>query len=322
MFKILATCALAAVLHSPQLAAQTSAYPNRPVRVIVPYGPGTAPDLVGRVISEQLTKRTGQPFVVENRVGAGGKIGTEAAAGATPDGYTLLLGGKDTHGILTHLYPSWSVHPERDFAPIALLARIQNVVVANLKVPASTPQELIALAKDKELRYGTPGVGTNLHLLAEALKNAYGLKLQHIPYSRSFAEAMPALVRGDLDLVVAGLPPAMPLLKDGRIKAIAVTGTQRSRFAPDVPTFQEAGIPDMQTGGWFALFAPAGTPAAVVDRLADEIRASSKVPEVVIKLEGIYADAVASTPAELQRLVVEETARWGKVIEKNQIKVE
>ena len=322
MFKTFALCALSLVLHSSLAVAQTPAYPTRAVRIVVPYGPGTAPDLIGRVISEQLGKRLGQPFVVENRVGAGGKIGTEIAASAAPDGYTLLLGGKDTHGILTHLYPGWSVHPERDFAAISMVARIQNVLIANLKLPASTPQQFIALGKERELRYGTPGVGTNLHLMAELLKNTYGLNLLHIPYSRSFAEALPALVRGDLDLVVAGLPPAMPLLKDGRIKAIAVTGTERSRFAPDVPTFLESGIPDLQTGGWFALFAPTGTPKAVIDKLSNEIATVMKAPEVQSKLEGIYAEPQASTPAELKKMVMDETERWGKVVKANNIKVE
>ncbi len=322
MKRFASACGLALLTLGSSAVAQTQAYPTRAVRVIVPYGPGTGPDMIARVVSEQLSKRFGESFVVENRLGAGGKIGTETAAGAAADGYTLLLGGKDTHGIMTHLYPSWKVNPERDFVPISLLARIENIIVANNKLAASTPQEFIALAKKKELRYGTPGVGTNLHLMAELLKAEHGLKLEHIPYSRSFAEALPALVRGDLDIVVAGMPPVMPLVKDGRIKAIAVTGAERSRFAPSIPTFAEAGIPHLERGGWFALFAPTGTPPAVVSTLSKAVADAVKEPEVVSKLAGIYAEATSSTPEALAKLASEETQRWGKVVKDNKVTVE
>ncbi|GAA0516374.1 tripartite tricarboxylate transporter substrate-binding protein [Pigmentiphaga sp. GD03639] len=322
MHRSIARCALAALFVCASAAAQKPSYPDRPVRVVVPYGPGTAPDLIARVVSEQLSRQTGQSFVVENKLGAGGKIGTEAVADAKADGYTLLLGGKDTHGILTHLYPDWRIKPEKDFAPVALLARIQNVLLASPKLPASNPQEFLALARQKELRYGTPGVGTNLHLAAAYLQSNYGLKLLHIPYSRSFAEALPALARGELDLVVAGLPPAMPLLKDGRIKAIAVTGTQRSRFAPDIPTFAESGVSGLESGGWFALFAPTGTPQSAVDALSKMVATALREPAVTEKLSGVYADPAPSSPAELAKLVADETQRWGKVVAETGIKLE
>ncbi|VCU70579.1 Tripartite tricarboxylate transporter family receptor [Pigmentiphaga humi] len=324
MHRFIARCAVAAMFVCASAAAQkpSPSYPERPVRIVVPYGPGTGPDLIARVYAEQLGRQSGQAFVVENRLGAGGKIGTEAVADATADGYTLLLGGKDTHGILTHLYPGWRVNPEKDFAPVALLARIQNILLAAPKLPVSTPQEFIALAKQKELRYGTPGVGTNLHLMAAYLESRYGLKLLHIPYSRSFAEALPALARGELDLVVAGMPPAMPLVKDGRIKAVAVTGTQRSRFAPDIPTFAEAGVDGLESGGWFALFAPKGTPPAVVDWLSRQVAEGAKTQSVTDKLAGVYAEPAASSPADLAKLVHDETLRWGKVVTESGIKIE
>jgi tripartite-type tricarboxylate transporter receptor subunit TctC len=303
-------------------AAAAQDYPSRPVRIIVPYGPGVAPDVIARIAGEALSKRLGQPFVIENRAGAGGKIGTEAAAKAPADGYTLFLGSKDTHGVLTHLYPGWSIDPQRDFAPISLLIRIQNILVANPKVPASAPKDLVAASRRPGgLSYATPGVGTNLHLFGALLGQQLDLNLVHVPY-KNFGEAFPAAIRGDVALVFCGLPPATAMVRDGRLKALAVTGTARSRFLPDVPTFSEAGVPGHETGGWFGLLAPAGTPPPIVERLAGEIAEIGRTPEYRARVEKMFSEAATTTPAELAQLIAAETARWGEVVKKAGVKVD
>jgi tripartite-type tricarboxylate transporter receptor subunit TctC len=302
-------------------AAFAQSWPTRPIRLIVPYGGGSAPDVIARVVAEELGPRLGQPIVVENRLGAGGKIGTEVVARAAPDGYTLLLGSKDTHGVMQHLYPKWEVDPIRDFAPISLLVRIQNTIAANKDLPASTLPELIALAKSRELNYGTPGIGTNLHLLAELLKQAQGMRLTHVPY-KTFAEIIPSAMRNEIQLAVLGVPPITPFARDGRVKVIAVTGTARSKFLPNVPTFTEAGVAGFEQGGWFALFAPAKVPPEAIARLTAETQAMGARPSFGERVEKMFAEAATSTPAELAALVATETARWGEVVRKAGVTLE
>jgi len=315
-----AAIAMAALVlaAAPALAQQ---FPSRPIRIVVPYGAGSAPDVIARVAADELAPRLGQPVIVDNRVGAGGKIGAEIAARAPADGYTLLLGSKDTHGVMQHLYPSWDVDPVKDFAAISLLIRIQNAIVANPALKANDVKALIALARTENLNYGTPGVGTNLHLLAEMLQLAYGLKLTHVPY-KNFGDILPAAVRGDLSLAVLGVPPVTPFVRDGRLKALGVTGTTRSPYLPDVPTFAERGVPGFEHGGWFALFAPAGTPAEAVQRLNAEAVEMGKRASYRERVAKMFAEPATSTPGELNELVVAETARWGEVVRKAGIKVE
>jgi tripartite-type tricarboxylate transporter receptor subunit TctC len=312
-------CVLAVGVH---VDASAQPYPAKSVKVIVPYGPGTAPDVIARIMSEALGKRLSQPFVVENRTGAGGKIGTEAAVASPADGYTLFLGSKDTQSILQYLYPTWSVKPNSGLVPILGLARIQNVIVTRAANPATTLQEVVALSRTKQLSYGTPGVGTNLHLMGELLASTQGMKLLHVPYSRSFAEALPAAAQGDIDLLIAGLPPVLQLIKDGRIKALAITGDKRSPFIPNVPTFAEAGVEGLEVGGWFAMFAPTGTPAGVVDRLSAEIGELLKTPEIKGRLEALSAEVAPLSARELSQAISAESARWSRIISENGIRVE
>jgi tripartite-type tricarboxylate transporter receptor subunit TctC len=305
------------------LSAGAQEYPNRPVKIVVPYGTGVAPDVIGRIAGEALTKRFGQQFVVENRPGAGGKIGVEAVAKSPADGYTLLLGSKDTHGVLVHLYPGWGVDPIRDFAPISLLIRIQNMLVANPAFPASSPKEMAAAsaAAPKGVTYASPGVGTNLHLFGAMLGQQLGLNLVHVPY-KNFGEAFPAAMRGDVDMVVCGVPPAAPLVRDGRLKAIAVTGTARSPFLPNVPTFAESGIPGHETGGWFGLLAPAGTPQPVIVRLSEALNEIGKSAEYRDRVAKMFSEPATNTPAEFAELIAAETARWGKVVQTAGVKLQ
>jgi tripartite-type tricarboxylate transporter receptor subunit TctC len=305
---------LIAVLLSLAVPA-AHAWPERPVRIVVPYGAGSAPDVIARTIGEEIAPRLGQPVIVENRLGAGGKIGTEYVARAAPDGYTVLLGSKDTHGVMEHLYPGWEVKPLRDLAPVSLLIRIQNALVANKDLPASGPRELVALAKAATLNYGTPGVGTNLHLLGEYLAQSQGLRLTHVPY-KAFADILPSVMRNDVQLAVLGVPPVTPMVRDGRIKAIAVTGTARSPYLPAVPTFAEAGLEGFESGGWFALFVPAATPAAVVGRLNAEVVEAGRRPSYQERARKMFSEPATSTPGELAELAAKETERWGAVVRK------
>ncbi|MBF5007731.1 Bug family tripartite tricarboxylate transporter substrate binding protein [Diaphorobacter caeni] len=310
------TLAAAAVLTLP---AHAQTYPNKPVRMIVPYGPGTAPDVLGRITADALQRRLGQAIVVENRAGAGGKIGTEAAAQAAADGYTLFLGTKDSQSIIPNLYPTWNVKPHQALTPVASLARIENVLVSHNGSAIKAYGDMVSQSSKRELSYGSPGIGTNLHLMVELIKARQGLQLMHVPYSKSFSEAIPALMRNDLDLVVAGLPPMLPFVKDGRLKAIAITGTSRSRYAPDVPTFAELGIQDLETGGWFGVFVPTGTPAAAATRLNQELAAIVKSDEFRTRLETLAAEPWAASPADLNQIIEKERTRWGKLIQSSNI---
>lgn len=311
----------AALLLASTLPLCAQSWPARPIRLIVPYGGGSAPDVVARIVADEIAPQLGQPLVVENRLGAGGKIGTEAAAKAAPDGYTLLLGSKDTHGVMQHLYPGWEVDPPRDFAPISLLVRIQNAIIANKDLPAANLKALVALARSRELNYGTPGVGTNLHLLAELLKQTQGLQLNHVPF-KTFAEIVPSAMRGEIQLAVLGVPPVTPFARDGRIKVIAVTGTQRSKFLPDVETFAEAGITGFEQGGWFALFGSAKAPAETIARLSTAVQEMGSRASFRDRVEKMFAEPATGTPGELAALVAAETARWGDVVKKAGIRLQ
>ena len=299
--------------------AYADTYPTKAIRVIVPYGPGTAPDTVARIATDGLQKRLGQALIIENRTGAGGKLGTEAAATANADGYTLFLGTKDSQAILTHLYPTWSVKPDQALKPIAGLARIENVLVTGRSFGTQTFTQVLAVAKTKELTYGTPGVGTNLHLMGESLKAQTHTKLLHIPYSKSAAEALPATIRGDLDLLFSGLPPALPMLKDGRIKALAMTGTTRSKYLPNIPTFGELGVQGFESGGWFGLFAPAATPEPILKKLETAMTEVMKEPSYRERLEALSAEPWSATPVELTRTIEVESQRWGSLIREKKI---
>lgn len=302
--------------------AFAQSYPSKTLRLIVPYGPGTAPDVLGRLTADALQRRLGHPIVVENRAGAGGKIGTEAAAVAAPDGYTLFLGSKDSQSILPNLYPTWSVKPHQALTPVAGLARIENILVTRTGSPVTSLPDAISQAKARTLSYGTPGIGTNLHLMVELLKARQGLNLMHVPYSKSFAEALPAVLRGDIDLLMAGVPPMLPFLKDGKIKGLAVSGTARSRYAPDVPTFGELGIKDLETGGWFGVFVPRGTPAPIAARLEADIAEIVKSGEFRQRVEALAADPWLITPANLTSMIEDERNRWGNLIRSSNIVAE
>lgn len=309
------------LLPSPGLAQE--AWPRRAIRIIVPYGAGAAPDVMARVAGDELGSRLGQPAVIENRVGAGGLIGTEAAIQSKPDGYTLFLGSLDTQAILAHLYPSRGIDPVRDLAPISLLARIHNVIIANPALPASNVRELVALARQQpgKIAFGSPGVGTNLHLIGELLKQKAGIDIVHVPY-KTLGPAFTDATLGQLQLIVIGLPPAMPFLRDNRLKALGSTGPTRSPFLPNVATLAEQGVEGLEVTGWFGLLAPRGTPREVLDRLGRELVQIGQGDNYRKRIQGVMAEPVTGTAGEFAALIERENRRWGEVIRTAGIKGE
>ena len=282
MKKTLLTCAMAAASVAPVAAlAQSQAYPTKPIRFIAPFPPGGTSDIIARMAAQKLTDALGKQVLVDNRGGASGTIGYDLAAKAQPDGYTLLLcsmGGLVTNQFLFKRLP---YDTQKDFAPISQLATAGQVLVVNPSVPAKSVQELVALAKAKpgQLNVGSGGVGTTQHIVAEVFQGATGTKLTHVPYKGSIL-AVTATVADQITMTFADMAPAVPHIKAGRLRALAVTGDQRSTAIPDVPMMSEAGVKEPFPQTWWAMAAPKGTPAAIIKRLNSEIAMAMKSPDV------------------------------------------
>jgi tripartite-type tricarboxylate transporter receptor subunit TctC len=304
------------LLCVPGLAQAQDAYPSRPLRLILPFPPGGGTDILGRLVAERLSARLGQPVVTDNRGGAGGNLGAEAAARAAPDGYTLLLAAP-TLAISPSLYAKLSYDPVKDLAPISLVATVPNVLVTHPSVPASTLQEFIALAKAKpgELNFGSGGSGTSNHLGGELFNSVAGVKLVHVPY-KGVNLAMNDAMAGNVQLVIIGIPAAAPQIKAGKLRALAVVAPQRSPTLPDVPTATEAGLPDFDVTTWYGLLAPAATPRPIIARLNAEILLTMREPELNERLAAMAVDPVTSTPEEFAIYIRQETEKWGAVVRK------
>lgn len=304
---------LAAALVSPSAMAQN--YPNKPLRLIVPFPPGGPTDIVGRMVGQKLADGLGQPVVVENRPGAGGTVGSEAAAKSAPDGYTLLYGSTSTLGIAPSLYPKLGYDAIKSFAPISLVSSGPLLVVVNPAVPAKTLKELIALAKAKpgQLNYGSAGNGTPLHLAGELFKTLAGVDLVHIPY-KGGAPAITDTVAGQVQIVFEGLPATAQFIRAGKLRALAITGTKRDPTLPDVPTVAEAGLPQFQVAFWSGLVAPAGTPKDIVARLNAEVVKALATPEVRETLAKQGLEPSGNSPEQFAAFIGEENARWARVV--------
>jgi len=303
------------------MGSADEAWPNRPVTIIVPYSAGTAPDTIARLLADQLSPRIKQPVIVDNRTGAGGLIGTEAAASAKGDGYTLFLGSLDTQAIIGHLYKP-KHDPLTAFAPISQLGQIYNVIAASPHLGVNSIQELIETGKKtgKNYTFATPGVGTNLHLLGELFKLRTGVNLVHVPYraaSGGYADAM----AGRIDLVIAGLPPLAALIKDNKLKALVTTAPQRIDALPGVPTMAEIGQNDLTIVGWFGLLAPAGTSPEIVDKLSAEVKAITQIEAYRKRMQAMHIDPVSTTPQEFAAKIKAESALMGDVIAKAHITI-
>jgi tripartite-type tricarboxylate transporter receptor subunit TctC len=303
------------VLGMSSVAAAVAAdgYPQRAVRMIIPYPPGGAGDIVGRMLGTRLTEHLGQQVVIDNRGGGGQLIATQLAAKAEPDGYTLFLASA-THGINPGLRKNLPYDTLKDFAPITLVAQSPLVFVAHPSIGVTTIKELIALAKAKpgQLTYGSSGPGTGGHLSVELLKWMTGTDMVHVPY-KGAGPALTDLIGGQLQIICTSPLPAMPHVKSGRLKALAMTSRARSRSYPDIPTVAET-LPGYESTLWYALLAPAGTPPAIVKRVHDETVKALKSPDMTEQLQQQGADPVGDTPAQLQQFIQSEIARWTKVI--------
>lgn len=259
-------------------AMAQDAWPSRTITIVCPYAAGTTPDIIARQFGDALSQRVKQPVVIENKLGAGGLLGTEYAAGQKADGYTLLLGSKDTNAVLGHLYTKRNFDPNKALVPISLLGTIDNAFVVAPELGISSLKELIEASRNgRTFTFASPGVGTNLHLLGELLRVSENLNFTHVPY-RAFPTAFQDVMGGRVDMVVAGVPPITGLFASGKLKALAVTGPKRVAVLPNVPTTKELGYDDLVFVGWFGLLAPAGTPQDILDKLSAEAKAISQQP--------------------------------------------
>jgi tripartite-type tricarboxylate transporter receptor subunit TctC len=308
---------LALTLSAPSWA-QT--WPTKPIRLVVTFPSGGAPDILARLFSEKA--QLGQPIVVDNKAGAGGNIGADFVAKSAGDGYTLVLGTVGTHAINGALYDKMPYDMVKHFAPVSLIASAPNLLVVNNTLPVKTVPEFIAYLKanPNKLSFGSPGVGTSVHVSGELFKSMTGTSMTHVPYKgRQFA--IPDLIGGSIQLMFDNMPSALPMAKEGRIRAIAVTTAKRSSAAPDIPTIAET-IPGFEATTWFALFAPAGTPKPVIDRLHAEVIRVFRLPEVSDKLKTLGLEALLSSPEELASYQASEIVKWTKVVKESGARAE
>jgi tripartite-type tricarboxylate transporter receptor subunit TctC len=302
--------AVASVLACSAAAAQ--GFPNKPIRMVVTFPPGGAPDILARLFADKA--QLGQPVVVENKPGAGGNIGAGEVSKAAPDGHTLVMGTVGTHSINGALYSKMPYDMVRDFAPVAHVASAPNLLVVNNDLPVKTVAELITYMKANpdKLSFGSPGVGTSVHVSGELFKSLTGTKMTHVPYKgRQFA--IPDLVGGQIQVMFDNMPSALPMAKEGKIRALAQTTATRSQAAPDVPTVAET-VPGFEATTWFAVFAPAGTPREVVSRINAEMQRIYKLPDVAERLKSLGLEPWISTPEELAKYQASEIVKWAKVV--------
>jgi len=312
----IAMLSIVALLASATAAiAQPAAYPTKPIRIVVAYTPAGATDILARTIGQKLTEAWGQAVIIDNRPGANGNIGTEYAAKATPDGYTLLMVTAGTHGINPGLYRKLGFDAVKDFAPVSLVAMVPNVFVVNNGVPSKDLKEFIAYAKANQgkLNYGSPGNGSTAHLSMELFKSMTGIQMVHVPYKGS-AGVLADLIGGQIVVTMDNMPPYVPQVKAGKIRALAVSPARRSPALPDVPTVAEAGVPGYDSGAWFGLVAPANTPKDLVAKLSRETARILKLPDVSARLADLGAESVGGTPEQFSAHIKAEIAKWAKVI--------
>jgi len=289
-------------------------WPSKPIRWIVPYGPGST-DILARILAPKVSAALGQQIVVENRPGAGGGVGSEFVAKSAPDGYTVLLGAAATHAVNPALFSKLGYDAQKDFAPVINLASIPNVVIVYPGFAAKNMSELIAAAKTKAgaLMYSSNGPGTSQHMSAALFEMLTGVSMVHVPYKGS-SEGVVAVTRGDVNLMFANLPPALALIKDGRVRPIAVTTAQRLPAFPDLPTVAESGVPGFEVSTWFALFAPAGTPEPIVQRLNREFATALLDADTRDKLIAQGFIINGGSPQDLAKLVASELVKWARVV--------
>ncbi len=311
-------CATGALTATAALAAD--AYPNKPIRLVVTFPAAGAPDILARLFADK--SQLGQPVVIDNVPGAGGNIGADKVAKAAPDGYTLVMGTVGTHSINGAIYSKMPYDMVKDFTPVAHVASAPNLLVVTNSLPVKNVAELISYLKahPNTLSFGSPGIGSSVHVSGELFKSLTGTSMQHVPYKgRQFA--IPDLVGGQIQLMFDNMPSALPMAKDGKIRALAQTTAKRSSAAPDVPTVAET-VPGFEATTWFAMFAPAGTPKDVVAKINAEMQRVFKLPDVVDKLKTLGLEPWISTPEELAKYQASEITKWAKVVKDSGAKAE
>jgi tripartite-type tricarboxylate transporter receptor subunit TctC len=319
----MASAIAAALLFAASLArAHAQDYPNRAITLVVPYAAGGGNDAMARIVADHMGKTLGQQIVIENRGGAGGTIATRAVAKAAPDGYTLVLGGTGTLAVNPTLYANVGYDPRKDFAPVGLIATSALVILVHPSVAAASVPELIALAKKEpgKLNYASAGPGSGIHLASELFASMAGVKLAHVPYKGS-APALNDLLGGHVQIYFSSLPPAVGMRAEGKVRALAVTGPERSRVFPDLPTVAEAALPGYEAVLHYGIVAPASTPRPIVDKLNAALRAALASEETKTILVSTGADAMPSTPEEYAADIDREETRWSRIVREIGVKM-
>ena len=314
---------VALATHAQAASSVSSNWPKQPIRIIVTFTPGGAPDILARVLAESWQQSLGVPVLVENKPGYGGNIGADIVAKSEPDGYTLLIGTVGIHAINGALYEKMSFDPMKDFTPISFLASTPNVLIVNKKLGVSNVHELIELAKARpdQLTFGSSGVGTSLHMSGELFKQMTGVQIRHIPY-KGRAQSLPDLLSGRISMLFDNLSSSLTLIKAGEVQALGVTTLKRSQAAPEIPTLAEQGLTGFEAVSWFSLMAPANLPPQIQKRLNQMVRQTLSNPEVKSRLLAGGLEPAPGSAKDLSRLISSESAKWGRVVQQSGAKLE
>ena len=316
-----AVAAFFLALASPSSSYAQASYPDKPVRIIVPFAAGGVADLLPRIVGEKLTRKWGQPVVVENKTGAAGNIGMAEGARAAPDGYTLLLAPAGNLTVNPKLFPNLPFDTDRDLTPVTLLAQSPNVLVVHPSVPAKTFRELLAYAKANpgKLNFASPGDGSGAHLAGELLNADAGITTQHVPY-KGMAPAVNDLLGGQVQMMFAGISTVMQHVKAGKLVALAIASPRRSPQLPDVPTVAESGLPGFDVTSWYGIVVRSGTPPAIVQKVQRDMAEALQSPDVQARLQDLGLEPVGNTPAEFKARIEAESRKWGAIVESAGIK--
>ena len=320
-FLSIATASLLAALLPG--AAHAQGYPNKPIRLIVPYAPGGATDIIGRAAAAELTKTMGQQVIIENRPGAGGNLGAEQVARSAPDGYTLLVSPSSLHGITPFLYTKLPYDPNKDLAPVIVLGSFANVLVMNPSIKANSVSELVALIKASpgKFTYASSGSGSTIHLSGEMFKSMLNLDIAQVPYKGS-SPALTDLMGGQVSIMFDNIPSAITFIRSGKLKPLATTGPTRSSSLPELPTMIEAGFPGYISTAWFGIVAPAGTPKEIIARINAEGQKVTKSPDFIKRMNELGYDIVGGSPEQMAAMIQEELKRWGPVVKSSGAQVD